>query len=105
MAWLLLILAAVFEVMFAMGMKMSNGFTRLTPSLVTIVGIIFGLWFLALAMKHLPVSIAYPVWTALGTLGTVALGTLLLGEAMTPLKAVSVLAIVGGVIGLKISGG
>ncbi|GLT09931.1 multidrug efflux SMR transporter [Sulfitobacter sp. PR48] len=105
MAWLLLVLAAVFEVMFAMGMKMSQGFTRLTPTLVTIVGIIFGLWFLALAMKQLPVSIAYPVWTALGTLGTVALGTLLLGEAMTPLKAVSVLAIVGGVIGLKISGG
>ncbi|MCZ4257743.1 multidrug efflux SMR transporter [Sulfitobacter sp. G21635-S1] len=105
MAWLLLVLAAVFEVMFAMGMKMSHGFTRLTPTLVTIVGIIFGLWFLALAMKQLPVSIAYPVWTALGTLGTVALGTLLLGEAMTPLKAVSVLAIVGGVIGLKISGG
>lgn len=105
MAWLLLVLAAVFEVMFAMGMKMSYGFTRLTPTLVTIVGIIFGLWFLALAMKQLPVSIAYPVWTALGTLGTVTLGSLLLGEAMTPLKAVSVLAIVGGVIGLKVSGG
>ncbi|APE43737.1 QacE family quaternary ammonium compound efflux SMR transporter [Sulfitobacter alexandrii] len=105
MAWLLLALAAVFEVVFAMGMKMSHGFTKLTPSLVTIVGIVFGLWFLALAMKQLPVSIAYPVWTALGTLGTVALGTLMLGESMTPLKIVSVLAIVGGVIGLKVSSG
>ncbi|QFT59745.1 Quaternary ammonium compound-resistance protein SugE [Sulfitobacter sp. THAF37] len=105
MAWVLLGLAAIFEVVFAMGMKMSDGFTKLTPTLVTIVGIVFGLWFLALAMKQLPVSVAYPVWTALGTLGTVALGTLLLGETMTPLKVVSVLAIVAGVIGLKVSSG
>lgn len=103
MAWIYLALAAVFEVIFAMSMKYSDGFTRFWPSVVTVIGVIGGIGFLTLALKTLPVSVAYPVWTAVGTLGTVSLGFVLLGESLTPLKVLSALAIVAGVAGLKIS--
>ena len=100
-AWLYLALAAVFEVTFAMSMKYSEGFTRLLPSVVTVVAVVCGITFLTLSMRTLPVSVAYPIWTGVGTLGTVALGYLFLGEALTPLKIASVLLIVLGVAGLK----
>ncbi len=103
LAYLYLGLAAVFEIVFAMSMKYADGFTRLWPSLLTVVGVIGGIGFLTLAMRTLPVSVAYPAWTAIGTLGTVALGYALLGESLTPLKALSALAIVAGVAGLKIA--
>jgi quaternary ammonium compound-resistance protein SugE len=103
MAWLFLGAAAVFEVVFALGMKYAEGFTRLVPTLVTAVGAVGGIGFLTLALKTMPVSIAYPIWTAVGTLGTVVLGFVLLGEPLTPLKILSALAIVGGVAGLKLA--
>ncbi len=102
-AWLYLALAAVFEVTFAMSMKYSEGFTRLLPTVVTAVAVVAGITFLTLAMRTLPVSVAYPIWTAVGTLGTVALGYLFLGEALTPLKIASVILIVLGVAGLKVA--
>jgi quaternary ammonium compound-resistance protein SugE len=102
-AWIYLSLAAAFEVMFAMSMKYSEGFTRLWPSVLTVIGVIGGIGFLTLAMKTMPVSVAYPIWTAVGTLGTVTLGFLMLGESLTPLKALSALAIVAGVAGLKVA--
>ncbi len=103
MAWIYLALAAFFEVVFAMSMKYAEGFTRPLPTLITAVAVVFGIMFLTLAMKTLPVSVAYPIWTAVGTLGTVILGFVLLGEALTPLKILSVLAIIAGVAGLKVS--
>lgn len=81
MAWLFLLIAAAFEVTFAMGMKYAEGFTRLWPSLLTVVAALGGIYFLTLAMRELPVSIAYPIWTAIGSLGTVFLGFALLGRA------------------------
>ncbi|MGC1259589.1 multidrug efflux SMR transporter [Jannaschia helgolandensis] len=105
MAWIYLALAAVFEVAFAVSMKMSDGLTRTGPTVVTIISVIVGLWLLALAMRDLPVSVAYPIWTALGAIGTIVLGWLWLGEALTPLKVVSVALIVAGVAGLKVSAG
>jgi len=102
-AWLYLAVAAVFEVTFAMSMKYAEGFTRPLPTAVTVVAVIGGIIFLTLAMRTLPVSIAYPVWTAVGTLGTVALGYAFLGEALTPLKVVSAMLIVAGVAGLKVA--
>nr|WP_291826771.1 multidrug efflux SMR transporter [Bosea sp. (in: a-proteobacteria)] len=102
-AWIYLGLAAVFEVTFAMSMKYSDGFTKPLPTAVTVFAVIGGITFLTLAMKTLPVSVAYPIWTAVGTLGTVALGFAFLGEALSPLKVASAIAIVGGVAGLKIS--
>ncbi len=93
--------AAAFEVTFAMGMKYADGFTRLWPSLITVVAAVGGVYFLTLAMRELPVSVAYPVWTAIGSLGTVLLGVVLLGESLTLVKLLSVGLIVAGVAGLK----
>ncbi|MHA5523317.1 DMT family transporter [Pseudomonas aeruginosa] len=101
MAWFHLLVGAAFEVAFAMGMKFSNGFGRLWPSLLTVVAAIGGIYFLTLALRELPVSVAYPIWTAIGSLGTVFLGVLLLGESLTAVKLVSVGLIVAGVAGLK----
>ncbi len=101
MAWFHLLVAAAFEVAFAMGMKFPNGFGRLWPSLLTVVAAIGGIYFLTLALRELPVSVAYPIWTAIGSLGTVFLGVLLLGESLTAVKLVSVGLIVAGVAGLK----
>ncbi|QRY81795.1 multidrug efflux SMR transporter [Pseudomonas sp. PDNC002] len=101
MAWAMLMVAAVFEVMFAVSMKYAEGFTRPLPTVVTVFAVIGGIFFLTLAMRQLPVSIAYPIWTAIGTLGTVLFGFLLLGEALTLTKLLSVALIIGGVAGLR----
>jgi quaternary ammonium compound-resistance protein SugE len=101
MAWAYLAAAAVFEVIFALSMKYADGFTRLLPTLVTAVAAVGGIGFLTLAMKTIPVSVAYPIWTAIGTLGAVLLGFVLLDERLTLAKVLSALAIVGGVAGLK----
>lgn len=101
MAWAMLMVAAVFEVMFAVSMKYAEGFTRPLPTVVTVLAVIGGIFFLTLAMRQLPVSIAYPIWTAIGTLGTVFFGFLLLGEALTLAKLASVALIIAGVAGLR----
>jgi quaternary ammonium compound-resistance protein SugE len=103
MAWAYLAGAAVFEISFAMSMKYADGFTRPLPTLVTVISVIGGIGLLTLAMKTLPVSVAYPIWTAVGTLGTVILGFVLLDEPLTSPKLISVLAIIGGVAGLKMA--
>jgi quaternary ammonium compound-resistance protein SugE len=103
MAWAYLAAAAVFEIIFAISMKYSDGFTRAVPTAITVVGVIGGIGFLTLAMKTLPVSMAYPIWTAVGTLGTVLLGYLLLDEPLTAARLLSALAIIGGVAGLKMT--
>lgn len=103
MAWVFLAAAAVFEVVFALSMKYADGFTRLGPSIATGLSVMASMGFLTLAMKTLPVSIAYPIWTAVGTLGVVLFGFLWLGEPLTGMKMASTLAIVSGVVGLKLS--
>jgi quaternary ammonium compound-resistance protein SugE len=103
MAWVYLGAAAIFEVIFALSMKYADGFTRLGPTVVTAIAVVGGIGFLTLALKSLPVSIAYPIWTAIGTLGTVILGYFFLGEALTLAKVVSAVAIVAGVAGLKLT--
>lgn len=103
MAWVYLGAAAIFEVIFALSMKYADGFTRLGPTVVTAIAVIGGVGFLTLALKSLPVSIAYPIWTAIGTLGTVILGYFFLGEALTIAKVISAIAIVAGVAGLKLT--
>lgn len=105
MAWIYLALAAVFEVIFATSMKYAEGFTRPWPTVITVVAVIAGISFLTLAMKTLPLSVAYPIWTAVGTLGTVILGFVFFGEPITWVKAISVAAIIAGVAGLKVSVG
>jgi quaternary ammonium compound-resistance protein SugE len=103
MAWLYLGAAAIFEVIFALSMKYAEGFTRLGPTIVTGLSVVGGIGFLTLALKTLPVSVAYPIWTAIGTLGTVLLGFVLLNETLTLPKILCALAIIGGVAGLKLT--
>lgn len=103
MAWVYLAAAAMFEVIFAMSMKYADGFTKLGPTIVTAIAVFCGIGFLTLALKELPVSVAYPIWTAVGMLGTVIFGFAFLHEPLTVAKVVSALAIVAGVVGLKMS--
>lgn len=103
MAWTYLAFAAIFEIAFALGMKSSNGFTKLLPTGLTVVGAVGGIFFLTMAMKSIPVSLAYPIWTAAGAVGTVILGYVWFGENLSPLKIAGLTAIVLGVTSLRAS--
>lgn len=103
-AWLLLILAGIFEVVWAVGLKYSAGFTRLTPALITVAAVIVSMGLLALAARSLPIGTAYAVWTGIGTVGAVLLGILLFGDSASLLRLVFVALILVGIIGLKLVG-
>ncbi|TWG91374.1 quaternary ammonium compound-resistance protein SugE [Mesorhizobium sp. J18] len=103
MAWVYLVLAGVFEVVWATMMKQSAGFTKLLPSIVTFVTMFISFGLLALAMKSLPLGTAYAIWTGIGAVGAFLAGIFLLGEAATLFRIVSVSLIVAGLIGLKLS--
>jgi len=103
-AWLLLVAAGVFEIGWALGLKTTDGFSRPLPTVLTVGAMVLSVGLLGLAVKQLPISTAYAVWTGIGAVGTVLGGVLLLGEAMTAWKAVSLAAITLGIIGLKIDG-
>ncbi|MEQ8770897.1 MAG: multidrug efflux SMR transporter [Phycisphaerales bacterium] len=103
-AWIYLALAAFFEIVFAVSMKQSQGFTRLWPSVLVVVGSIGGIGLLTLALKTLPVSVGYPLWVGVGTVGTVVFGVIVLGESVTALKIASIGLILLGVVGLKVAG-
>jgi quaternary ammonium compound-resistance protein SugE len=105
LVWIYLGLAVVFEIGFALSMKASDGFTVFWPSVGTVLGMIASISLLTLALRTLPISVGYPIWVGAGALGTVIFGTILFGEAMTPLKAASAALIVIGVIGLKVASG
>ena len=102
MAWVYLFIAGLLEVGWALGLKYSEGFTKLAPSVVTIGGMIFSFLFLSLAMRTLPLGTAYAVWTGIGAVGTVILGIVLLGEPADALRLLCVGLIVAGVIGLRL---
>ena len=105
-AWLLLVVAGVLEVVWALGLKYSDGFTRAGPSAVVVVGAAASFWLLAVAMRVLPAGTAYAVWVGIGAAGTALLGRVLLGEPATAARLVCILLIVAGVLGLKlVSGG
>lgn len=103
MTWILLIIAGLFEVGWAIGLKYTEGFTRLWPSIGTIVSMILSVWLLAIAMKSLPVGTAYAIWVGVGAVGTVILGIILLGEPLNLYRILSVALIVGGIVGLKLT--
>jgi quaternary ammonium compound-resistance protein SugE len=103
MSWFILLLAGLFEVGWAVGLKYTDGFTRPLPTLLTVAAIIVSLALLGLAMKELPLGTAYAIWTGVGAVGTVIAGIMLFGEAMTLLRIVSVALIVCGLAGLKLS--
>jgi quaternary ammonium compound-resistance protein SugE len=102
MAWLVLVAAGVLEIGWAIGLKYTDGFSRLWPSVVTVAAMAVSLLLLGLAVRTLPVGTAYAVWTGIGTVGTVLLGMALFGEPATPLRLAFIAMIVGGIIGLKL---
>jgi quaternary ammonium compound-resistance protein SugE len=103
MAWVHLLIAAVFEVGWAVGLKYTQGFTKLWLSVLTVTAMVVSLTFLALAVRTIPVGTGYAVWTGIGAVGTAILGVLLFAEPVTAWRVVCLLLIVGGVVGLKFS--
>ena len=103
MAWAILILAGVFEVIWAYSMKMSEGFTRLTPSVVTIVFMILSVVLLSMSMRTLPLGTAYTVWTGIGAMGSFILGIMVLNEPMTAMRMIAAVLIVSGLVLMKLS--
>jgi quaternary ammonium compound-resistance protein SugE len=103
MAWVILVVAGLFEVGWAIGLKYTDGFTRLWPTVWTVLAMIVSLGLLGLAMKTLPVGTAYSVWVGVGAVGTVILGIVLLGEPAGAIRLVSIALIVAGIVGLKLA--
>ncbi|GAA4091005.1 DMT family transporter [Nonomuraea sp. NPDC050663] len=105
MAWIYLSIAIVFEIGFALGTNATKGFTRLWPSIFTLLSAAGGIFTLSLALKTLDVGVGYTIWTGIGSIGTVILGALIYKEKITPAKLVSFAAIIGGVVLLKLAAG
>lgn len=103
MNWLLLIVAGLLEVVWAIGLKHTQGFTRLTPSLITVAAMVASFYFLSVAMRTLPLGTAYAVWVGIGAIGTAIAGIALFDEAVSTLKLCSLVLIVAGIVGLKLA--
>lgn len=103
MAWVILVTAGLLEVGWAIGLKYTQGFTRVWPTVGTVLAMILSMWLLGLATKSLPVGTAYTVWVGIGAVGTVVLGIALLGESANAARLISVALIVVGVVGLKLA--
>ena len=102
MAWVLLAVAGLFEVGWAIGLKYTEGFTRLAPSVLTLACMAASIILLGLAVKTLPIGTAYAVWTGIGAVGTAILGIILFGDAATALRLACIGLIVAGILGLKL---
>jgi quaternary ammonium compound-resistance protein SugE len=103
MAWIMLVLAGLFEVAWAIGLKYTEGFTRFWPSVGTLAAMIVSVVLLGVAMKSLPVGTSYAVWVGVGAVGTAILGIVLFGEAASPGRLASLALIVAGIVGLKLA--
>ena len=101
MAWIILFFAGLSEVGWAVGLKYTEGFTRLVPSVLTITSMLVSIGLLGLALKTLPLGTAYAVWTGIGTIGTVAFGIAMFGESANFLRLACIALILGGIVGLK----
>jgi quaternary ammonium compound-resistance protein SugE len=102
MAWVLLLIAGLMEVGWAIGLKYTEGFTRLVPSVLTLTSMMVSIVLLGLALKTLPIGTAYAVWTGIGAVGTAILGIALLGEPATAARLACIGLIVAGIVGLKL---
>jgi quaternary ammonium compound-resistance protein SugE len=103
MSWILLFLAGLFEIGWAIGLKYTEGFTRPLPTLLTAAAMLASISLLGMAVKQLPLGTAYAIWTGIGAIGTVIAGIMLFGESVSPIRLLSVLLILCGLIGLKLS--
>lgn len=104
MSWMYLLIAGVLECMWAIGLKQSNGFTKFWPSVISVVLIIVSLFLLSLAMRTIPVGMAYAVWTGIGATSLVIIGMLFMGEPAGVARIACLLMIVGGIVGLQLIG-
>lgn len=102
MAWFYLFVAGILEIVWAVAMKYSEGWTKLYPSLFTLVSMAIGIYFLSLAVKSLPLGTAYAVWTGIGTIGTVVYGVIFFKEPLDVVRIVCIVLIVTGIVGLKL---
>lgn len=102
MAWFLLLIAGVLEIGWAVGLKYTDGFTRLVPSVLTVLGMAISLALLGLAVRSLPIGTAYAVWTGIGTIGSALLGIVLFGEPASAARLGCIALILGGILGLKL---
>lgn len=103
MAWFVLLISGLLEVVWASAMKASDGFTKVGPTVLMGVAAFVGFWLLGYAMKHLPLGTAYPVWVGIGAVGTFVLGVIWFGEPASVLRVASVGLIVAGIVGLKVA--
>ena len=102
MAWVYLVVAGLFECGWAIGLKYTDGFTKLIPSLLTVSAMAISFWLLAAAMRTIPVGTAYAIWVGIGAVGVAILGMVLLGESRDIMKIVCLLLIIAGIVGLKL---
>lgn len=102
MEWFYLVIAGFFEVGWAMGLKYSQGFTRILPSAITVAGMVASFYFLSLSLKSLPLGNAYAIWTGIGTVGTVVSGIVLFNEPVDAARIICIVLIVAGIVGLKL---
>ncbi len=102
MHWIYLFIAGLFEISWAVGLKFTHGFTHIIPSILTVIGMIASFYFLALALKHLPLGTAYAIWTGIGTIGTVVFGIILFKEPVTAMRLFCIALIISGITGLKL---
>lgn len=103
MAWVLLLAAGVLEIVWAFYLKQSAGFSRLVPSVITLVAMIGSFGLLALAMRTLPLGTAYTIWTGIGAIGAFVIGIVVLGEALTSMRVLAAVLIVSGLVLMKVS--
>lgn len=102
MSWIILFIAGLFEIVWAVGLKYTEGFSRLWPSVGTVAAMAASVLLLGLAMRDLPVGTAYAVWTGVGAIGTAILGIFLFGDSASPARIACLVMIAGGIIGLKL---
>jgi len=105
MGWIYLILAGIFETVWAVALKFAEGFTKPLPSAILVIAMIASIFFLTIAIKSIQLSIAYPVWTGIGAIGTVVAGILLFDESKDLIKFLCIFLIIAGIVGLKLISG
>lgn len=103
MAWIVLVLAGMFEVVWAYSMKMSEGFTRFVPSVITLIFMVLSFALLAYAMRTLPLGTAYTIWTGIGAVGSFLLGIFVLGEPASALRMLAAVLIISGLVLMKVA--
>lgn len=102
MSWIYLLIAGVFEIVLAISLKYTDGFSRVVPSIITIASVLVSMFFLSLAVKSIPVGTAYAIWTGIGVIGVALLGIFIFNEAVTPLRLVCLGLIFAGMVGLRL---